>query len=530
MNKKNARKKIVREQPRKDNRQKRVNYDNAREDKVVKDIACTDKSNDVAWYAHNPELLRSAASLAFSNTTGLTLPWNANFTGGYNVVPGVLAMEWVPTLGGNFTEAVNQAKNSIYSYTVHANSRNTRYNATDEMLVILAGAQLFSFLALGIRAYGTMRLFDQRNAYLPEALIRAMGFDYSDLQSNLSQMWFDLNEMVARSSQIWIPNNLPFIERWFWLNSNIYMDSDSVKGQYYLFNPCCPMAYNETYNSEGGALTPVYIKTGESTSTTWGLGGNPFTWAQYKQFINTMFDALLDSEDRGIIFGDILKAYGSENIYALKPVPVDYTVVPVYDKEVLTQIENANTFRFLPSAFAQSQETLDLYTVWGQAGGSIDTTRQVPNMNVLNFHQIETPTPEQVMVATRLKVLGSVALGNETGGTQQIIPQTMGTEYLYRVYSVRLINHAPSLVEYHALRGLTPNTYDFYVEQTFDWSPWLYQTNAADFAVTGAASTYVVPQINIAFGDYDNYTIIDTVTLQKMHQTAIYSEFGVPTI
>lgn len=314
-------------QGRKDSNSKRINLDNERESKFEKDMCkgakWTDaRSNDVSWYAKTPELLRAAASLPFSITTGakpeFTIP---------EAVPGVLRIRWTPAVGGSDGNPINQAANSKYSFTVHANSRNYAYDPADQMKMILAGSQVFSAIAAGLRAYGIMHRFEQRDYYTPQALVSAMGFSYTDLRSNLANMWYGLNELIARSQQIWIPNDMPVITRWFWLNSNIYRDGGSIKAQYYIFQQRFFWKY----------VLGTSLESTNLESVAWP---DDCTWSQYLGFVDSLIQPLLDSQDRGIIFGDILKAYGPDKIYALNNIDNTYVVEPVYDREVLTQIEN----------------------------------------------------------------------------------------------------------------------------------------------------------------------------------------------
>lgn len=542
----NAKPKVKREQPRKDSRQKRVNYDNMREDKI-KDISCTSKSNDVAWYAHNAELLRSAASLPFSSVTGHRFPWSnpSNISGSdafyTSSVPGIMGIKWEISMGGMFNDALNQAKDSIYSFTVHANSRNTSYTSQDEMLVILAGASLFSAIAHGIRAYGTMKAFNQVNSYMPQGLIRAMGFDYDDLRNNLSQMWFDLNEMIARSAQIWIPNNLPFMERWFWMNSNIYMDGGSSKSQFYMYVPQNFWYYNELLNDNGGGLSYVTSEiTGLTGSTSWSSAySTPATWANYKAFVNKMFTALIDSEDRGLIFGDILKAYGSERIYALKPIPVDYTVVPVHDPEVLTQIENSNQSVQTLQQISQNQATGKLYSSYVNTYTTATMVNTGLTYKIINFHQAADPSPEQVMVATRMMSLGNYPIYNSAGKFVSIAPATCGTEEVAGYFFItknwkdtlpKIFNFNPTDLK----QGQTLGFQMVYNWSAFDWAPWINIVSTTGFQQGNEPSIQAVLNAEtnpLAFiGDYEQWTVIDWKTLQKMHQTAIYSELGVPVI
>lgn len=516
--------KIVKEEPRKDSKDKRVNFDNMRESKFKKefegDPRVTNKSNDVRWYASNPELLKAAASYPFSYTTGMRLPFNNGYA-----VPGVLAVYYSPSLGGGITAPINQAKDSIYSFTVHANSRNQSYDAADEMILILAGMEVFRALAHAIRAYGTMKMYDQRNQYLPQALIKAMGFSFDDLKTNLSNMWFDINEMIARSTQIWIPNTMPVMERWFWMNSNIYMDAESIKSQYYLYVPRQFYQYNETASETGGSLQ----------TTTW----NPYvanTWANFKTLLNGMISALIDSSDRGLIFGDILKAYGKESIYAVQEIPSSYTVQPVYDREVLSQIENSTANGIMPAAITQTADGI-INQAWttGATVANLKLGTIFPRTVVLNFHQKETPTPEQIMVATRLQSASNLLYWQGTNLTE-IRPVSSGTE-IVQSYGIYCFNYAT------LTPGSTPNinvdTMRSYMMSNdindgiisrwsaFDWAPWIY---IGDPNKMPQSQTDTQPQPEYVYGDFDNYTLLTDSDLTKMHTTAVYSEFGVPVL
>lgn len=490
----------------------------------------TPKSNDVRWYAKNPELLRSAASLPMSTVTGTALPFKYGES-----VPGVLTIDWIPSFQGDAaSDAVNQAANSLYSYVVHANSRNQSYDPADLMMLVYAGAQAFSFFAHGVRAYGIARMFDQRNKYLPHGLLAAMGFDYVQLRDNLSKMWFDLNELVARLGQIWIPNDLPIVERWFWLNSHVYMDETTVKGQYYVFVPRQVYKYNETLSAQGGGLTPV---------TGWDPTKQN-SWSVYMAVMNEMIDALLNSQDRGIIFGDILKAYGADRIYSVNSIDVDYMATPVHDMEVLMQIENSVSTTILAGNFMQIDGRM--YHMGkdynpGQGTGATPVKASSGNFGtsqaVLNFPFKEEPTPEQIMVATRLMTLGTNSiLAPGTGQTrvESYMPGICGTEYVYayRLFSFGAsgklswtqISSKNSSYSDSILRGL----------HAFDHCPSLYYVDPGDLPDSNVwprpVGKTTSPNPTASFTSYNNYTVINASTLAKMHSTAIYSELGVPVM
>lgn len=550
------RSKVKREQPKKDNRTRRVNLDNERiskfdsdDDRASKDprsMRRTKGSNDVRWYSGNNSLTRSATSWAWTRDTGMPFPFNPSFS-----VPGVMNIIYTPVLGGG-DSPINQAKNEIYSYTVHANSRTQTYESADEMQLIIAGANVFTAIALGMRAYGIMRQYQQQDRYTPKALLQAMGFDPLDLQSNYSHMWFDINQLIAMSRQIWIPNVLPVIERWFWMNSQIFRDGSSVKAQYYLYTPSVFFEYGE----QAAQLTPRQwypSPTGTSTNNYF-TGAAPKTtlnkWSDYINMVNQLIDKLLASQDRGIIFGDILKAYGSDGIFAMADMDVNYTVEPVYDREVLSQIENAVPFYIDPSQVGPVRQNLNNGVLYHQLMGITATTgyqlELKPNLLQLvppkyifmNFHQLEDPTPEQIIVASRMIASGIKIVDMGSTGTagdlRALMPISCGTEVVSGLDMFYYISSQNGL-ELTKQSLSTAQSMQAFLYISFDWAPGLWRVSAPESNVIlradslGQFSNYWnVPDDLISYKilDYDNYSMIGSETLAQMHTAAIYSEYG----
>lgn len=544
---KNAQKvRPARKQPKADSKDPRVNYDNTRESRFHKDVEAqesrksrkgydkpmkgakfgnSESSNDVAWYAHTPELLRASASIPFTDAVG------DRFKAGIRSFPGVCVLDWVPVIDG---DPVNASANSHYSFTVHANSRNYQYDAPDQMMMIIAGADLFCILAAGIRAYGTMRRYNGIDRYTPEALITAMGFDFADLQSNLSNMWFDLNEMVSRSSQIWIPKDMPIIERWFWMSTHIYKDSDSAKAQYYMYVPRLYCVMSETGEAHGTSLSWQPFRQ-----------DTPLTWDRYKTIVNNMFNALLQSQDRGIIFGDLLAAYGPERIYGIAGITADYMIEPVYDAEVLSQFENAVVHSYYrPTYTVQSPNTGYISTQSALSTvPSISGHLVAPWTFPLNFHQANAPTPEQIMVATRLSALGieNRQVSETTPGAYMPKPYACGTE----VCSHRIFfewnypaGGARTLVSYELDTCVADASLAFPALQAFmafDWAGGLFDLNDNTSVLFGNLDPTeqhsrqgFLPANWLQ--EIDNFSWVDADTILKTHLTAVYSLFGVPTL
>lgn len=524
----------------KDSKDPRVNFDNERESKFDERFE-KDHSNDVAWYAHNPEMLKAAGSIGFSNITGQTIP----LTGSIRAVPGVMSFVWTPGYTSAKLSAVNQAKQNIYSYVVHANSRNQSYDAADLMMSILAGNEIFTLIASMVRCYGTIRNFQQENMYTPKSLVMAMGFDYDDCVSNLSKMWFDINELISRSTQIWIPKNIPLISRQFWMCSNIYADGDTPKSQYYMYTKCAYLKYGDTNFEDGTSLLPFQVTNKAGTGYTAFCPGAQFddvsnvqyfTWAQWMEAANIMFDALLNSLDRGLMFGDVLKAYGKENLYTIAEVPADYRVTTVYNQEVLTQFENLTTWTNTHHwGIKQDPTTGDFVPItFGTWTPSKLANTGAPKHVVMNFHTAGQPTPEAIMVATRMQYANMhpqtikqyPSYGSDPGTPKDIVvnmPSCTGTELCLgiAVFSLRETLGVVTVEHYWVNQYAGLGTINPMLWTTFDWAPWIYESSTEEMGTDNFDA------LNAA-GDFDNYAIITEDDLIKLHTAAVYSEYGVP--
>lgn len=508
-----------RKQATKDSRSKRVNFDNERESKFEKTCA----SNDVSWYVRNAEMLKSAASFPFSTYAGQNFPVSGNLQS----VPGIMPIYYDIAIGGyNESQSIQQAKESLYSYVVHANSRNQSYDPTDLFMLILAGNELFRAIAHGIRAYGTMKTYYQQNEYAPRGLIKAMGFDYDNLKMNLSKMWFDINNIIAQAAQIWVPNDLPFIKRQFWMNSHIYMDGESIKSQMYLYVPQYFYQYNTNYASNGSGLEPI-------SSSVWSPTNTQVAWGSYVSMMQTMIDRMITDSDRGMIFGDILKAYGADRIYAISEISSDYTVVPVYDREVLWQINNLHALPLGGGGIYQTESGL-IKKDYDILKTSVTGKFRDVQYSLLNFFQKEDPTPEQVMVATRMTA--SQILYNSTpsfpghGNTYvSIAPFSCGTELATGFGIINMVNGSPSIEVIRSSVVLSSEaslTFYQYLTQ-FDWAPYVYVVPSNTPAPTDNDGLVVPAAI---LGDVENWMQVGFSLLTKTHTTAVYSEYGVPIL
>lgn len=535
----------------KDNSEKRVNYDNTRVDKFDRDVNARPGKpgskpkrrgkkprgrssagmNDVSWYNRNPELLQGSARIPFGSVLGDALPYPSQPS-----VAGIMRISYHQTIGGQTNEVdetysndgINKSKDAKYSFVVHANSRNQSYSASDLMLSQTMGASLIAMAGLGIRVYGLMQEFRTFSKYAPNAYVAACGFDYSDLQSTYSTMWWDINQRIAQMKQVWVADDFPLTERWLWMNQSLYTDSQSTLPQIYCFTPESYFVYSDFKSTTGTMLTRKTYPYDAETNT--------MKWSEYLQCWDEALDSIISSADRGTMYGDILKAYGEGRLYALSPIPIDYKTAILYQPEVLTQIENLTVTTAVPTDITQNQAEIIRQNWKTYTSVPLLTAAKLRGAQhkVLNFHTSTIPSPEDVMVATRL-MCGSPRLITESA--LEVVPSAHGSEVVVNVSICYLSYSNPGLmpeievVNYPDNDQILSSTLAMLLSQStaFDWAPWVYAYAAN---ATAAASTFtsLVQDASYVFGDWANYTLLNDENLQKLHLTAIYSLFGMPTL
>lgn len=423
-------------------------------------------------------------------------------------VPGVLALNIVPSIGtyddSNATSAVNLAAKNIYSYVRHANSGSNNYDAPDLMMTILAADQVFSAISMAVRAYGIAMNYNQLDRYTPIALLRAMGFNPDNVINNMAQFRYLINQAIARASVIWVPSDMSIVARHYWLYSNVYRDSEDRKAQYYMFVPTNFLKFEPTAETTGSSLSVV----------SWG-NSTAHTIDDWYNMITSMLDPIISDEDMGIMFGDMLKAYGSNNLFTMNQIPDNYTIMPVYNPEVLSQIHNATTTSVEPSGVSQKNNVIY------QKKGDISRNAFKAYLSTFNFWKAN-PDPSTVMVSSRLRSwVDSVVIdteGKETAGVK------CGTEYVIN-FALYYYDNTNTLVR-TLFKSMNPSltTGSIGLLSKFDWMP-----QFGDYTYhAGATVNSDTFNVNSFIMDLDNYTEITTNTMQKMHDVALFSEFGVP--
>lgn len=505
-------------------------------------------ANDPSWYNKDAQLVKDVAQISFNTParsvfelgTHLVTAEPSAVTVAKGVIPLGTQLLFTPTIGFSVGESsvANVAAKNIYSYIRYANSGSANYEPNDLMIYLLAMDSLYTAYAWGIRTYSIITHADRYNGYMPVDLAKLAGCrvddsSASDWFTQIANVRAYLNMLRVRIGAFNVPSNFPYFNRHIWMCTNIFRDMNIRRSSYHLFAP------RRVYKYTGDT-----IKYLQSVDFVTGVGANTIgmTFESYKQLVNSLLDALISDEDIGIIGGDILKAYGEGNMFTLAPIPEEFDVGYTYSEEVLSQIASATITPLMANTVNIGQSAAGLI-ISGTIGsdGRVDTpgfTVDINNMlggsgteyvitlgGLVNILK-DSPTPDDIMVATRLmvnysgtqrdaikvvdcgsEIIEKVAIGYRSPDSSVFYDSPMdGNDYISS--SAGSTRYVGMLTQLSLLAKL-------------DWAPCLnVWTN-----VTGSK-----PSLTYTSRDYGNVAYISENTLANMHYVAILSEMAVPDI
>lgn len=280
-------------------------------------------------------LAKDSANLNYPYIPGSKIFAAGGFTGNAPSLPGILSFPVIPNIGGSqsLDSPINLAANMIYRKVRAANSGAKNYDANNLMIYIMSMDSVYSFHSWMCRLYGVLTWFSKYNRYTPEALVTAMGVDYKSVNSNIANFKRYIDTFGMKANTLAIPSTIPFINNHLAMYAKLYMDQKSDRGQMYMFNPDGFYHYNENIESGTKIGTLTYTRLRQSTTKLLSLN-------EIINYGDSLLSDIMQSEDLLIMSGDIIKAYDG-GIVLIPEISEDYSVIPVYDMDVLTAIHNA---------------------------------------------------------------------------------------------------------------------------------------------------------------------------------------------
>lgn len=517
--------------------EKSVNYDSTKS-----------KDNDASWYLVNGQLAKDVASFSFNNATGDRMVFAPNELYGsglpnsYYRMPGIATLLTGPTIGVSVdaTSPINVASRNIYSFVRHANSGHSNYDPNDLMTYLMAMDSIQTYWSYLVRIYGVTQTFQQRNRYIGDALLKAMGVQASSIRSNLAEFRSYINQFAIQASVLAVPNTMSYYLRHAWMYQNVYCDEDNPKAQLFMYVPAYLYKYDIMDNGAGGLKAKMLAVT----TTSLGAIDNGIklnTFSDLVTYGDELLNAALTQEDVGIMSGDILKAYGSDKIYRFNQIDESYAIAPVFSEEVLAQFHNS-TFSGRRIAYLDvSGGGTGVYKLDAERALSVLQNNEVGkgwlefepafvNAAELNYTQlldlwVPDPTPELCLVASRNKMVatpsgvGVVDINGQPITAYTAYPaQTIGSEILIDITISVYDDAAGDTVTYDVFprNNTSYNTGVVGFTTKFNQFPLLRGTPNKDSAVT------------FPVGEVSNYALLNYVDIAPMHKTALLSMFGVP--
>lgn len=479
------------------------------------------------WMVASDIISKSVASISFNTATGapidLGLPANIG-NDELMSIPGIMTLKYMPTPGISTSNnsAVNLAARAMYSYVRHANSGHSNYDAPDLMMYLLAMDSMYAFLSWARRLYGYLSFYTQYNRYVPRALIEANGVDYDDLMSDPARFRSSLNLLIQSAGALVIPGSLGFIKKHMWMASNCYLDDMSVKAQLYQFVPNGFWIYDE--KSGPGQLT---FKTLSDTHLM-AIG-------EIISVGRDIINPLVQSEDINIMSGDILKAYGVDNIFKVGLIEEDYSVVPSYNPAALNIIQNATILQSQITAkdnvITQDVSVTELggailynptftHTIGGEYGHCFTN-----GSRILTMHKDDVD-PRDVILAT----MGMVCTKGEG---PKVSVRSCGSE----IFVAIIVSHFITTEEGPKLKHSIARGYVSALRSEADYAAFIKNGNLVNFfndhpaqlaySKEGTGETAVVKFAAMNL-DVDNYAIVSPEVLDNIHDASLMAMFNVP--
>lgn len=311
------------------------------------DLSC-DRGNDPSWYELTPEIAKKTANFYYGYIPGNAYPLTMSYIGDNGTpeksvsanayIPTVMAIDYFPSFGTSTSKVsgLNMAATQLYTWYRQANSGARNYEAPDLMMYCLAMVDALSTWFYIRRCLQVTKFMPKDNRNYPRALAHAMNFDYDDAVKNFAQYCARLNLLAVKFNSWAIPAEFDAIKRYIYVNSQVFTDSDSIRGQSYVFVKKGYYKFDGKTSTHGSKL--ALKKFGLDTGN-WSLDSKA-TIDQMLDQLDDCLTALYYDEDITIMSGDTLKAFKDNLVTLPEFVSENEPLSLVYDPDVLAQIEN----------------------------------------------------------------------------------------------------------------------------------------------------------------------------------------------
>lgn len=327
-----------------------------------------DTTNDPSfYYDDDPQLLNDMASIPMAYATGLPISIN----GERYVVPGVRVLYTRPSVSLTMSAEASLNATAVKQFSFFRATVSSRlpYQAPDLMIYEMAAGQLYSYIKWCQRVYGTsVSLYVNENRYTNRTLLQVQGVSPDSMVEHLADFRGWLNMFISKVQALSVPATIKYFRRMAMVYGSYYTEGESVKDQIYMYSPLGFWYYNDGNNANVGAnlvYTPLLdAEPGEPTTAGSIVQHDLLTYKDLMDYGNKMLASIYASESIAIMSANIQRAYGAANIINLQLVPEFYTMTPVYDINVLEQMQNATVMPEQFNNYISKTVNTKVYNDW----------------------------------------------------------------------------------------------------------------------------------------------------------------------
>lgn len=405
----------------------------------------SEPTNDVSWYYTDTNLADQVGQFSFNQYMGTQI-WLADETQFPLLIPTIMSIKLNPCPGVTSTfvplrDGVNMQGLKTFTALSANNAKTTNYAPQDVTTLLLALGEVCSMVSWFQRALGLAYLYNTRNRVIPSVLIDASGIQSKALFAELAQLRIRFNTILNMANQIPFPSNIAYLDKCAHLYDNIYVDDQSSMAQLFTFNPCSTWKFNEAYNEKGTGLDTIDLLSGTNSM----LPGDVL------DKLESMIEALLTSSTLNYIYSDVLR-YSEKNpnvkLLHFTTVPEDYSVTPIYDPVILSQIHNLRVVGFPSTGPATDDHTKNNDVEPDVENNAIKYRPTFTYKTaMIGLNQILDFPTDSVTIADRIEAsrLGATAIGYWANDTDYAISEiTMADHYVTNVQVFRTDAVTPS--------------------------------------------------------------------------------------
>nr|AVX53399.1 putative capsid [Marmot picobirnavirus] len=294
-------------------------------------------NQDPFFYAKDQKALENMANIFYNQVVGDNL-FSADYGNKHDVVPYACMLHYKHVLnaedgsgvGGTY---VQRAADAFFNYFTQGFTTGVNFEAPDVLMAVIAAASLASFMVEAKRPYGLVHHFLQWNSGYPKAIIKALGFDFNDLKSNLAEFRTQYNLRVATFNKtIAIPKSFMLLLQWGFIAGNLFTDTTSPEySTIYGWKLDSVLEYNPTKLRTGTCLSWFNVTPDN---------GEAMTVTEYFNKLDTLFARFNDSDVREM-FGAIRRVYAESDLLTLTEIDLDYVTNISVNDTVAAQFHNA---------------------------------------------------------------------------------------------------------------------------------------------------------------------------------------------